>query len=156
MSTFDATKARLLAALAELTATDEPPSPVEAIRTALRSPDVDPTDAAGAALTDAEKQTLELVMRMYMEERLAESKQPGQTIEAAGVPKLLDIAIALAAGDGCDYNTPFALLEDLFDAHVISVAESAFALVEARAAALAPFLGVAVRVAGGGRERRRR
>ena len=141
-STFDDAKTRILAKLRELMAAAPDTDPVPVIREALR-----PADAAAdpeqqdAALSEIERSTLELVMRMHMEERLAASKEPGQTIEAAGVPKLLDIAIALAAGEGCDPNTPFALLEDLFDAHVISVAESAFALVEARAAALAPFLG---------------
>ena len=62
------------------------------------------------------------------------------TIEAAGLPRHLDLAIELAAAEASDPNTPFALLEDLFDANVISAAESLFALVEARAAALAPFL----------------
>ena len=57
-----------------------------------------------------------------------------------GVPRLLDLAIALAKADIADGTTPFTLLEDLFDGHVISTAESAFALVEARAAALTPFL----------------
>ena len=131
---FAESKTRILAALREVLATEEPSDLVATIRRALQTEETD------AALTDPEKQTLELVMRMHMEELLAASKAPGASIEAAGVPKLLDVAIALAAGDGCDYNTPFALLEDLFDAHVISVAEGAFALVEARAAALAPFL----------------
>ena len=79
-------------------------------------------------------------MRILMEELLAKSKQPGMSIEAAGVSRHLDLAIALAAAEASDPNTPFALLEDLFDANVISAAESLFALVEARAAALAPFL----------------
>ena len=136
MSDFSSTKGRVLAAIGELmAAADVPEDLVEKFRAALQPEKTD------AALTEPEKQTLELVMRMYMDELLVASKKPGASIEAAGVPKLLDIAIALAAGEGCDYNTPFALLEDLFDAHVISVAESAFALVEARAAALAPFLG---------------
>ena len=120
-------KLRLLAAL-------RAPSPnVEAIKAALR-PEAD----GGAALGEQEKAVLELAFRLYMEEILAKSQEPGQSIEAAGVPQHLDLAIALAAADSCDYNTPFALLEDLFDANVISEAESLFALVEARAAALAP------------------
>ena len=136
MSDFSSTKARVLAVLGELMSATEPPEhAVAKIRGALQPENTD------AVLTEPEKQTLELVMRMHMDELLIASKMPGAGIEAAGVPKLLDITIAVAAGDGCDYNTPFALLEDLFDAHVISVAESAFALVEARAAALAPFLG---------------
>ena len=137
---FAATKARLLSALRLAVGHAKPPSADEetrgAIRVALRQPGEDD----GAPVTEPEKQTLELVMRIHMEELLVSSKQPGQSIEAAGVPRLLDLAIALATSEIADCNTPFALLEDLFDAHVISVAESAFALVEARAGALAPFL----------------
>jgi len=142
MATFDATKDRILAALNELMSAPKGTDPAGPIRQAVRPSDpvVEEPAEEPAALSDVEKSTLELVMRMHMEERLAASKEPGQTIEAAGVPKLLDIAIALASAEIADFNTPFALLEDLFDAHVISVAESAFALVEARAAALAPFL----------------
>ena len=45
-------------------------------------------------------------------------------VEAAGVPQLLDLAIAMASADVglFDPNTPFALLEDLFDAQVVSSA----------------------------------
>jgi THO complex subunit 1 len=142
---FDTVKARLLDALrAHLSSPGEVADGVAVLRQALR-PDAVASSEEGSAEKEkeeggAEIQVLELVMRMHMEDLLRVSKQPGQSIEAAGVPQLLDLAIALAAADVADCNTPFALLEDLFDAHVISVAESGFALVEARAAALAPFL----------------
>ena len=125
-------KARLLTALRAASCD------ANAVKTALR-PDAS-AEEAEAALSDQEKATLELAFRLYMEDVLAKSQEPGMSIGAAGVPRHLDLAIELAASDSCDYNTPFALLEDLFDANVISEAESLFALVEARAAALAPFL----------------
>ena len=133
-----ATKERLLAAL-RANVDSKTSVAVEAVRTALR-PDATSEDEANAPLSDTEKQVQELAMRILMEELLAKSKQPGMSIEAAGVSRHLDLAIALAAAEASDPNTPFALLEDLFDANVISAAESLFALVEARAAALAPFL----------------
>ena len=131
---FDTLRPRLVAVLQSLSTFH---NPVAAILQALRGSEEEA--ASSDALSDS-KQTLELVMRMRMEELLATSKEAGKSITAAGVPQLLDVAIALAAAEISDYNTPFALLEDLFDAHVISIAESGFALVEARAAALAHFL----------------
>jgi hypothetical protein len=133
-----ATKERLLHALRS-NADAKTAVAVDAVRTALR-PGASTEDEANAPLTETEKQLLELAMRIIMEELLAKSKEPGVSIEAAGLPRHLDLAIELAAAEASDPNTPFALLEDLFDANVISAAESLFALVEARAAALAPFL----------------
>ena len=56
-----------------------------------------------SALTDAEKQTLELVMRMYMEERLG---RQGAGAEHRGRRRAKTSRHRPAAGDGCDYNTP--------------------------------------------------
>ena len=58
------------------------------------------------------------------------------------MPQLLDLAIAMASADAglFDPNTPLALLEDLFDAQVVSSAERLFALVEQRGDALMPLL----------------
>jgi len=88
----------------------------------------------------ASKEVLELVMRMFMEELLTTAKATGETVEGIGIPRLLDLAIALASAEVAESNTPFALLEDLFDTQVISDAERLFGLIEKRAAALAPFL----------------
>jgi len=149
MSAFDAAKPRLLAVLQKATAVDlavagELEQYVAAIGKAASTDASDaPADAATPALTEAEKTTLDLVMRMHLDELLQRSKQPNQSIESAGVPQLLDLAIALAAADVSTAEAPFSLLEDLFDAHVISAAEGVFALAEARAAKLAPFLTAA-------------
>ena len=137
MST-SATRQRLLAALRS-NADAKTAIAVDAVRAALR-PEASTEDETNAPLTETEKQLLELAMRILMEELLAKSKEPGVSIEAAGLPRHLDLAIGLAAAEASDPNTPFALLEDLFDANVISAAESLFALVEACASALAPFL----------------
>ena len=95
MTSFDDARPRILAALRAVTAAANGLDAVEVIRNALQ-PDI---ARAEPAVSDAEKQMLELVMRMHMEELLAVSKEPGQTIEAAGVPRLLDVAIALAADE---------------------------------------------------------
>ena len=91
-------------------------------------------------LGDRDRTVLELALRTQLDTLLKRSKLRGHSIEAVGVPRLLDVAIALAHAEVSDPNTPFALLEDLFDANVVSAAEAAFALVEARAAALAQLL----------------
>ena len=79
-------------------------------------------------------------MRMRMEELLATSKEAGKSITAAGVPQLLDVAIALAAAEISDYhNTLLRTLRDL-SMPMSSPLQRVAALVEARAAALAPFL----------------
>eukprot|EP00665_Eupelagonemidae_sp_cell47_P006874 gene6874-8396_t len=150
-SNFEATKARVFAVLTSALQSSAGEAEVAAVRGALGELQPPPAaDAEGeeavaaraeaAKALDVQRSTLELIMRMFMEDLLQKSRQPGQSIEEVGVPKLLDLSIALAAADAADYNTPFALLEDLFDAQVISAAERAFALVEARAASLAPFL----------------
>ena len=70
-----------------------------------------------------------------------EDLKSNNNVEAAGVPQLLDLAIAMAGRRRpLRPNTPFALLEDLFDAQVVSSAERLFALVEQRGDALMPLL----------------
>ena len=140
-----AAKARVLEALRASTSADIP-STAEAVKRALR-PDADAAEAeadggtAQPPLIEQEKQTLELAFRFYMEELLAASNKQGKSVGLEGpVSRHLDLSISLAARDMSDYATPFFLLEDLFDATVISEAEVLFNLVEARAAALAPFL----------------
>ena len=140
-----AAKARVLEALRASTSADIP-STAEAVKRALR-PDADAAEAeadggtAQPPLIEQEKQTLELAFRFYMEELLAASNKQGKSVGLEGpVSRHLDLSISLAARDMSDYATPFLLLEDLFDATVISEAEVLFNLVEARAAALAPFL----------------
>lgn len=51
--------------------------------------------------------------------------------------QLLDLSIELATANAADWNSPFALLEDLFDSQVISESEAIFPLVEVRGGALA-------------------
>lgn len=101
----------------------------------------EPADEADAAKLKEGKEVLELTIRMFMEELLVRSTQKGQSVESVGIPRLLDIVIKMASADNVDTNTPFALLEDLFDTQVISEAENLFGLIEKRAAALTPFLG---------------
>jgi len=92
------------------------------------------------AVADADRSTLELIIRMYMEQCMASARQHGSSMEDAKVPALLDLSIQLAAANIVDPNTPFALFEDLFDAQVISRCEELFLLLEQRAASLSPFL----------------
>ena len=77
---FEESRQKVAAVLKTLMSSDAP-EPVAPIREALGA-------EAEAALGDTEKATLELVMRMHMDELLTASKEPGQSIEAAGVPKL--------------------------------------------------------------------
>lgn len=141
MSGFARTQARLDAALASVLASSLPISDcVQRIQEALL-PEGDKAEGMGEPRADeSDRAVLELVMRTQLDRILGQSKAPGESIESAGVPRLLDLAIALASGAVSDPNTPFALLEDLFDANVVSAAEDAFRLVEARAGALAQFL----------------
>jgi len=97
-------------------------------------------NAAPPAVSEHDRPTLELVMRLHLDGLLKRSKATEQSIESVGVPRLLDVAIALVLAELAEPNTPFLLLEDLFDANVVSAAEAAFALIEARAAALAEFV----------------
>ena len=97
--------------------------------------------STGDKLQKESKELLELIIRMFMEDLLSRSKMTGETIESVGIPRLLDVAIVLAADNVAETNTPFALLEDLFETQVISDAERLYGLVERRAASLAPFLG---------------
>ena len=69
-------------------------------------------------MTDAERSTLELILRMFMEQCIRSVGKQGGSIEGARVPALLDLSIELAAASIVDPNTPFALFEDLFDAQV--------------------------------------
>ena len=131
MSSFDATKASLHGVLRAQLSAGSSDGAAAAIRNSLG---VDAEEAA----TPQHKADAELLVRMFMEDLL----KSNNNVEAAGVPQLLDLAIAMASADVglFDPNTPFALLEDLFDAQVVSSAERLFALVEQRGDALMPLL----------------
>ena len=131
MSSFDATKASLHGVLRAQLSAGSSDGAAAAIRNSLG---VDGEEAA----TPQHKADAELLVRMFMEDLL----KSNNSVEAAGVPQLLDLAIAMASADVglFDPNTPFALLEDLFDAQVVSSAERLFALVEQRGDALMPLL----------------
>mgnify|MGYP000930024207 CR=1 FL=1 len=135
---FSASRMALVALLSRITeeSSEEIDESVSAVQRTLES------ERGGEArpLGDRDRTVLELALRTQLDTLLKRSKLRGHSIEAVGVPRLLDVAIALAHAEVSDPNTPFALLEDLFDANVVSAAEAAFALVEARAAALAQLL----------------
>uniref|UniRef100_A0A7S3WPI0 THO complex subunit 1 n=1 Tax=Emiliania huxleyi TaxID=2903 RepID=A0A7S3WPI0_EMIHU len=91
--------------------------------------------AAKAEPLDAEERgTLELSMRIFLERK--------SSAGAAGalVVALIDRAIELATARAADLNTPFALMEDLFDSQVISESEALFPQIEQRGAALAKLM----------------
>ena len=118
---FAETRERVLAALRAALADDLPVSDhAAAVRSALKPDEAVPATAdegsAGnkASSSKESKDVLELVVRMCMDELLANSKKPGASIESVGVPRLLDLAIELASAEVVESNTPFALLEDLF------------------------------------------
>ena len=114
---------------------------VAAVRHALVGDEVTAEGAAELKAQTAERaSTLELVLRTFLESRLGAAKRPGATLASVGVTALLDLALALSAAGVADHNACFCLLEDLFDTLVISEADQLWKLVEARAAALTPFL----------------
>jgi hypothetical protein len=92
-------------------------------------------------LDPEEKSTLDLSMRIFLDALLTKAKASKLSAEAAGVVELLDCSIELAGADAADWNTPFALIEDLFDLQLISESESIFPLIERRADALAALMG---------------
>lgn len=144
---FGEAKARGLEALRAALSGDEPLSAhVAAVQRAVApaEPGADETDAGASSGSGDKlsKEMLELIVRMFMEELLAHSKRPGESVESVGIPRLLDLAIELASAEAVDTCMPFALLEDLFETQVISDAEKLFGLVEKRAASLAPCLGL--------------
>jgi len=96
-------------------------------------------------LTEGERSTIELAVRMYLDRCICgEEHRSAKTFEAARVPELLDFAISLTNANIADYNLPFALLEDLFDSQVISQSQALFSLVEDRAAALSSLIHTTV------------
>mmetsp|Transcript_20040 Transcript_20040/g.64023 ORF Transcript_20040/g.64023 Transcript_20040/m.64023 type:complete len:557 (-) Transcript_20040:372-2042(-) len=91
--------------------------------------------AAKAETLDAEERgTLELAMRIFLERK--------SSAGAAGalVVALIDRSIELATARVADLNTPFALMEDLFDSQVISESEALFPQIEQRGGALAKLM----------------
>ena len=108
---------------------------VESVVSALRPPtsSTEPLDAD-------EKSSLDLAMRIFLDRLLLRAKANRASAEGTGVLRLLDVSIELANANAADWNTPFALLEDLFDSQVISESEAIFPHIEERGAALAKLM----------------
>ena len=93
-------------------------------------------------LSDADRTTLELVIRMFLDDLLRRAKESKAVIADAKVPELLDLTLELTRQGVTEYNTAFALIEDIFDSQLISELEIVFSLIEARASQLGPFLSM--------------
>lgn len=115
--------------------------PVVAASGSLSSVDDKAEKKAADLLDPEEKSTLDLSMRIFLDSVLTKAKASKLSAEEAGVVELLDRSIELAGANAADWNTPFALIEDLFDLLLISELESIFPLIECRGDALAKLMG---------------
>lgn len=148
MVDFAEVKERASAALrTALEANDAPSLHIAPIQRALKPDGVVPIPEGGpgSATSELEKPVLELIFRKLQEELVSKSSMAGNTIESVRVPRLLDLAIELSSADVADPNTPFQLLEDLFDTQVISDAENLFGMLEKRASVIPVLLERATR-----------